>query len=771
MSTVDPRVTTQPDDERASRGGRAQGSVVGQRFEILALLGAGGMGNVYRARDLELDEIVAVKVLRAEIASAPGAVERFRREVKLARKVTHPNVARVFDIGEQGGEKILTMELIEGESLGALLSREGRLPFSRVVEIATAICAGVGAAHDAGVVHRDLKPDNVLMAKDGRIVVTDFGIARAAQITGAGRTLSGLVGTPAYMAPEQVEEREVDARADIYALGAMLYEMLTGEYPWQGESPIAIAAARLIHPPPDPREKQPDLDSRLADLVVHCLARKPEDRPVSMARVAATLATITTSRNVSASAPVRAEVALASDDKRVAVLPFRNLGPAEHDYLADGLTDDLIDLLSVARGLRVHSRGAVSKFKTESRDVRQIGRELGVQVVVDGSIRKGPGSFRISARLISVADGIQLWARRFEGAEGDILALDDEVAKAVADALTVDLEKGEARPIDAAVVDLYLRARLQYLRNYFPDSKTATDLFGQALERAPDDPRIIAGYVMARARARLDDASRQALRAQAERAVRIAPSLPETHLALGAVLFQSLDEVGATRAFHRALSLNANCAEAHDFLGRILEETDGAEAKRHLEIAMALEPTLTLPRVSLVRYFALREDWNRVEEFLEAPSGMDAKALVPHRARLIMWRRDARAADELEPSLTTDEVPIRAARVMLRLASGRLAAGEPMFQLPAHAGPRLTCFYAQLDAEAHGLLDDRARALDAIERASRMNLYDVSWLERCPLLRSLRDEPRYRAVREVVAARAAAVRAAYLDSTTPAALL
>ena len=188
--------------------------LLGDRYELLGLIGVGGMGSIYRARDRELDEVVALKMLRTDLVSSPAILERFRREVKLARRVTHRNVARVFDIGEHDGDKFLTMELVDGESLGALVAREGALPFARVVEIVSGICAGLTCAHAAGVVHRDLKPDNVLLASDGRVVLTDFGIARAFTDGGAGSTMGLLVGTPAYMAPEQVEgQREIDARA------------------------------------------------------------------------------------------------------------------------------------------------------------------------------------------------------------------------------------------------------------------------------------------------------------------------------------------------------------------------------------------------------------------------------------------------------------------------------------------------------------------------------------------------------------------------------
>ncbi len=227
-----------------SAGGATPRQMIGTRYEVLSLLGVGGMGNVYQARDLELDELVAVKVLLPHVVGAPGALERFRREVKLARRVTHANVARVFDLGEHGNDRVLTMELVDGESLGAKLRREGALPFQKVVSIARAVCAGVGAAHDAGVIHRDLKPDNVLLSAEGRVVVTDFGIARAA--SEPGRT-AGVFGTPAYMAPEQIDERSViDHRAEVYAVGELIYEMLCGRPPWTGQSAWAVASARLM---------------------------------------------------------------------------------------------------------------------------------------------------------------------------------------------------------------------------------------------------------------------------------------------------------------------------------------------------------------------------------------------------------------------------------------------------------------------------------------------------------------------------------------------
>ncbi|MSP62343.1 MAG: serine/threonine protein kinase, partial [Myxococcales bacterium] len=248
------------------------------------------MGSVYRVRDRELDEVVALKMLRRDVLELPGMLERFRREVKLARRVTHHNVARTYDIGMHEGEKFLTMELVEGQSLGAQFGEQGPMAAARLAALGCAICAGLEAAHAAGVVHRDLKPDNVMVARDGRVVITDFGIACACDASAPARTL-GAIGTPAYMAPEQVESDEpIDARADLYALGVVLYELATGDLPWHGRSAFTLAAARLASPPPDPRAKRPDLPAGLAGVILRCMARKPEDRHSSAAEVASALA-------------------------------------------------------------------------------------------------------------------------------------------------------------------------------------------------------------------------------------------------------------------------------------------------------------------------------------------------------------------------------------------------------------------------------------------------------------------------------------------------
>ncbi|HVJ90311.1 MAG TPA: serine/threonine-protein kinase, partial [Labilithrix sp.] len=357
MSGADPHSNTIAAPLEAARRTSVEDSpmLLAGRYELLGMLGAGAMGTVYRARDSELDEVVALKVLNKELASS-DMLERFRREVKLARRVTHKNVARTFDIGEAGGDRFLTMEFIEGEMLASLLARKGRLVLEDVVRLGLDVCAGLTAAHAADVLHRDLKPENVIVAKDGRAVITDFGIARAAAKHERSQTVGGIVGTPGYMAPEQVEGRsDLDARADLYALGAMLFELITGEMAWQGDTIVTIAAARLLKPPPDPRSLMPSLPAPVAELVLKLMARNRDDRFASAEETATALkalAAVTplprpSSGTVSlAPRPPALRHARPAGGRVVVIFPVLNLGASDDAYLVDNVNEDIVDLLS-----------------------------------------------------------------------------------------------------------------------------------------------------------------------------------------------------------------------------------------------------------------------------------------------------------------------------------------------------------------------------------------------------------------------------------------
>jgi len=735
--------------------------LVGCRYEILGLLGSGGMGTVYRARDRELDEVVALKMLRRELVEAPSMLERFRQEAKLARRVTHRNVARTFDIGEHATaagttEKFLTMEYVEGESLAALLGRTGAQPLRRALEILTEMCGGLVAAHAAGVVHRDLKPDNVLVGKDGRIVITDFGIARSA-LAGSSQTREGMVGTPAYMAPEQVEGTpDIDARADLYALGTIAYELLTGERAWPGNAVYAVAAARLTQPP--------------AEL----MARRREERPPDASQVSQTLARIGDALNASGVAtlvPVPApaqRLRMPVGDKTVAVLSFRNGGPPEDDYLADGVTEDLVDTLSMTRGLRVRPRGTTSKLARDA-DPREAGQALGVQVVVDGSVRKVGEQIRLAARLISVADGFQLWAQRFNRPAADVLLMNDEVARAVALALTADLQApAREAPKNAEAVDLYLRGLHELNRSWYGTAHKAVALFEQALVLSPDDPSILSTYARAAGRLTESDAhTRQQSRQAAERAIALAPRLGEPWVANARVQMSAGQPVAAARSLRNALERAPNHGLAHEIAGILLIEAGDhpQDAMARLELASRLDPSVTQAPWDRVRGHALLGQWTEVDAAFALqpvePAAIFQRVLFG--ARFSLWRPDGRGDDIALPELQGFVLPMRIARLYRAVHATRSLTDEQrtfLLELPEKAAlaSRLRPLFHQIQAEALAFLGEHEGAMASLAGSVAAGLYDRAWMRRCPVIAPLRADARWPQLEAHVTERADEIR-------------
>jgi serine/threonine-protein kinase len=499
------------------------------------------------------------------------------------------------------------------------------------------------------------------------------------------------------------------------------------------------------------------------------MARRPSDRPASIDEVARELSMAAVPTPLHPTWPQGKLPALFADThpdvKRVAVLPFHNTGDPAHDYLADGLTEDLVDVLSMSPGLRVCSRSAVMRFKGKDRDLREVGRELDVQVVVDGSVRRAGGMVRISARLISVADGFQLWARRFDRPEAEILVSNDETAKAIAAALAVEINApAHAVPSDSEVTDLYLRGRAAYHHYFYNTEGDAIRLFEEALVRAPGDARILAGYAMAHARFRgAETAVGTAAREAAERAVRLEPMLSESHLAVASVLFSTGDPVGPVRPLRRALRLCPTSAPAHDLIGRILCETSLTDAaRRHLEAAISIDPEIELARIALCRLHELAGDHARADALTEIGPGREVS--LPSLSRLLLWRRDTVRAQEVLSRHPSPDGRIAVSIAFLELVT----SGKSPFhflrhmQDPAQSNPRRRAFFSQLETEAACILGEADHALAAIARGVQDGLYDVAWLDHCPLLALVRGEARFTALRARAAARAARVEEEYL---------
>jgi len=792
------------------------------RYELLELLGVGASGSVYRVRDGELDELLALKVLRKELVGDRQTIALFRNEVRLARRVTSRNVARVYDIGEYDGEKYLTMELIEGESLTRRLTStvDGTrrpLPLQEIADLIDQVCAGLSAAHQSGVVHCDLKPDNLLVARDGRVVITDFGIARALQQSvPTKRDPRRFDGTPMYVAPEQVGGETIDARADLYSLGAVLYELLTGKPPFAGDSLMAILAARVLQPPPDPRQVRPELPGSVAHVVLRCLAVNPAERFQSAAELATTLrqavqiaaADPTLKRSgrsvprepegvkgVSSPAarsqmlkglpsqkPELGKAELSPDDthasqvrlsplntaRTVALIPLLNLGAAEDDYLVYGLTQELYDRLTTLRSLRILGQSSTASHKLRNRDPFAIGAELGADLVVTGTLRRVAEQLHIELRVLHTKDKSALLNTRTECEPAAALAVSESLTSAIAKALSVEREeRPSAVPSDSNTVELYLRARYLYGRSDEVSLAESVKLFERVLEKAPTDPTLRMNYTLALSRLWFygnPDAAAKAIPA-AEAVVEQMPLHGESHLALAGVRFQGADLLGAVQALGKALTLSPDLADAHELLGRILVETGPLrEGLSRLSHARSLDPGLFRTLAEQARTYALLGDFDRAHRVLADPSLEGGSFAIQWilRGRLCLWNRDHRRAAEYlsHPEITQGKYP--RARLLLQVASGT-------HQIEAHtmlsaglnsdkSSPRGRTFVFQMSAELQSAYGQPEQAVRSVARSVDAGLADLTWLERCPLLLPMAEDPRMVALRRIVYARAYTIR-------------
>jgi len=751
------------DPHAATLGGDAAGvvpvepgSVLASRYEVIAVLGAGAMGTVLRVHDRELDEVVALKVLHPSIASEARALERFRQEVKLARRVTHRNVARTFELGESRGTRFITMELVDGEPLSRLMSRAGAMSVADAVPILAGICEGLAAAHAAAVVHRDIKPENVLMERTGRVVITDFGIARQHEPDDVARTQQ-IVGTPIYMAPEQVEGLAASPRSDLYALGVMAYEMLVGEPPWTGQSVPQIAFRRLFEPPPDPRTKRPELPSKLADAILRCMAREPADRFADASALREVLLAATSGAPTpSRPAPAAAQTSAISRTRTLAVLSFRHSATQEDAYLAEGLADDLSDALATTKGVRVVSRSAV--MNEANGDPREIGKRLGLGHVVEGQFRRDGEQCRVGVRLIDVSSGFVAWAQRFELQKAQLLSAQDEIARAIASALGLETGARRAAPSDAAALDLYLRARRHYHSFAPEEARRAVSLLEEAILIAPQNATLHAGLGLALQRLVATGVGTVDMIGRLERsvaeAVRLGPELGEAHLANAQLQLNAGRPAEAARAARTAIRFSPSLPDAHELLGRLLLEAGRVpDALRRLDVAEKLDPDLAHVVNERARLAALEGDWERFEAFVRAGGdkiGGGARRLM-FDTRYFMWRRDQAgllaARTRLEAfDVDRSNVVVPAVGAILAALRGERAADQPL-GLFAEGIPsiqmavRLRQWGLQLEAEVAGYLGQSRRAARHAREAAEAGLFDLLWLERCPLLADARSEP------------------------------
>ena len=695
-------------------------------YRILAKLGQGGMGAVFRAEDMRLGRHVALKLLPVGVADREARA-RFLEEARTAASLDHPNICTVYEFDESEGQPFLAMQLIEGETLASAIAR-GPLAEERAREILAAIASALAAAHARGIVHRDVKCENILLGTQGTIKLADFGLARLlvdqTRLTGAGQ----VIGTLASMAPEQVEGRDVGPGADQWGLGVVAYQALTGAHPFETESRAALIHKILHENPPPPSRRRTGIALFWDDLVLRALAKNPKDRHESIEAFARALAPV-----VRDSAPSHAAVT----PRSLAVLYFDNLSSdAESDYFCAGITEDLVTDLSKVSELRVASRNAVGRYRGQSIEIRRVAAELGVGAVLEGSVRKVANRVRINAQLIDATSGYPLWAERYDRTLEDVFAVQDDITASIAKALRGAMTHGEteviqvARPESVRAYDLYLQGRAHYQMYTQTDMQLALERFEEAVDVEPSYALAWAGIADVCAqfvdkgwdlgRSRLERGEQSA-----RRALELQPRLPEAHKAL-AVCLSLLGSAEEAEAHLRlAIEIQPRFAVALINMGSIrVERGDLAGAERCLRRAVEVDPANAYAYVMLQ---ALCLETGRYEESIALAhqvqrwgqgsffQGLTHCGRLLARVRLGHWEAARSEVDGLAAAGLSGAT-LAAGRACVDLSAGHAVSIPPIDERPSEVpvGPYL---HVVLRATA----DDPAGFVQALRVAERLD--------------------------------------------------
>jgi serine/threonine-protein kinase len=722
------------------------------RYHVLRELGRGGMATVYLADDLRHGRQVAIKLLRPELGALLGP-DRFTREIRIAAALNHPHILPLHDSGDAGGSLFYVMPYVRGGSLRQKLSGEGRLDTEEAIGIVRQVAAALDHAHGHGLVHRDVKPENILL-HEGEAMVTDFGIALAAGAAPGDRlTATGLmVGTPEYMSPEQAAgERTLDARSDVYSLACVLYELLAGEPPHTGPSPKSLIARRFSEPPPRVRRVRPQVPAAVDEAIARALALDPAERFPTVAAFADALGT--------REAPPR-PVRLPS----VAVLPFANLSAdPENEFFADGITEDVIAQLSKIRALKVISRGSMMRLKRHEQSLREIGIALDVTTLLEGSVRRDANRVRIVAQLIDAESDRHLWAETYDRELTDIFAIQSDVALQIAAALRAELTAEERTRIrrepteDIEAYQLYLLARHHLVRWSREGITQGLKYLEQAIARDPDYALAYAAMAHAYVEVGLGIAgdltpavAYERARSAVARALELDPGLAEAHAMLGFLKFVGdYDWTGAEEEFRRAIELDPNSGDIYDSYGLLLsamgryDEALAAQRRAHEldPIAHRHDAATTLMRAG------------RYDEALRLASRLielEPEFAMPYAtqgwAYLLSGQPDQgiaslERASALEPQSTMFLAQLGQAYARV----GRTQeAREVLRRLKERAAERYVSPYHMAYVYA-GLGEDET-AMDWLERACEERAGGVYGVKGSFLFSSLRGHPRFRAL-------------------------
>jgi serine/threonine-protein kinase len=734
---------------------RLQSGLAG-RYAVERELGEGGMAVVYLARDLRHERSVAVKVLRPEISAEIGA-ERFLREIKMAAGLTHNHILPVFDSGQADGLLYYVMPNMEGHSLRQKIDKERQLSLEDALRITREVASALDYAHRHQVMHRDVKPENILL-HEGAALVADFGIGKA--LSGdKSLTQSGItVGTPAYMSPEQASgDTAIDGRSDLYSLGCVLYEMLTGEPPFTGPNAQSIIAKRFVSPVPSVRTTR-DVPAAVDSALMRALARTPVDRYRTGAEFAEALRTLLSAGN-GATGFTPPEAKAAAAPKAVAVLPLSNMSAdPENEYFTDGMTEEIINALSKVPGIHVASRSSSFAFKGKKDvDVRQVGEKLGVASVLEGSVRKIGNRIRIAAQLVNVENGYQLWSETYDRQLEDVFAVQDEISRSIVDALKLKLG-GESEHLVDPVKNLdayttYLKGRFHFNKFSEPALRKALDLFQSALLQDPSFARAYAGIAdvwcdLADDWVAPDDAYPRA-KAAAERALQRDPALADAMISIGKVLcWHEWKFAEGVQTLERAVTIAPNNSEAQWVLGTALpligRLPDGVEAVRR---AVALDPLRVEYAGWLTRFLLYSKDYEGA-----LAHGQDLFEIDDQYERGFVWMGSAYLAmgraDQALEYFQRGQAMSRAVRsydAMIVRALAALDRREEAEEILARLEAESRQHYVRSEylAMGHAAIGNFDRAFESLEKAYQARSAGLIYLHLDPGYDPLRGDPRY----------------------------
>ena len=577
------------------------GRLIGGRYKLQRVAGRGGMGVVFKAEDTRLRRTVALKFLPEEFSRAPEAKERFLREAQAAAILDHPNICPIYEVDEADGAAFFTMAFIDGPSLKDKIAA-GPLPILEVIDIALQIAEGLKAAHEKGVVHRDIKPANIMLGREGQARITDFGLASLEG--GAALTRPQTVlGTAAYMSPEQVRGEKADGRTDIWAFGCTLYEMTTGRRPFPGEHGQAVLYGILNEAPPRPSALRVELPAGLEEVILTCLQKKPADRYPDMDGVIDALKGESGRRSAEGEPAAPKEVL-----PSLAVLPFADMSPArDQEYFAEGLAEELIHALARIQGIRVVARTSAFALNGLKLDVREIGKRLDVWAVLEGSVRKAGKRLRVTAQLVDARTGLHLWSERFDREEADVFDIQDEISLAIVEHLKVTLLAGEKTALkkrstgDPEAYNLYLKG-LYFSARPNPEAfGKALDFFQEAIGRDPDFALAYAGLAFVFAAhgnlnlapwAEVYPKSKAAL----EKSLSLDPDLAEAHAVAAMLQFWfEWNWPAAEESFRRVLALNPGDAMSRgSYAFLLMQKKRFDESVREIKRVLAIDPLMPL---------------------------------------------------------------------------------------------------------------------------------------------------------------------------------